>query len=76
MRLYLLQGSTEVPESDKQYSQKAIYPAQNGFPLLFKEKAGTWAPISPSSPYGFQIFQLARFFSQINLMEFPIQLIS
>lgn len=58
-------------------SRKAsIYPAQNRSPLLFNEEVGTWAPMSPSAPHSFGIFKLARFFSQINLMEFPIQLIS
>lgn len=77
MHLYQFQESTEVPRNQKQYFRKAsIYSAQSRFPLLFEEEVGSWAPMSPSAPNSFRIFKLARFFSEVNLLEFPIQLIS
>ena len=51
-------------------------PKQFFFLLLFKEEVGSWAPTCFSAPNSFWIFKLARFFSQKNLMELSIQLIS
>lgn len=70
MPLYQCQESTEVPR------KASISSAQNGF-LYFSQRRleiGHQYLLLPQT--AFWIFKLARYVSQINLMEFPIQLIS